>query len=316
MKPRSSFQPLRPAPQGTGGGQNTGILLVRHRRTQTLYIEKRIPGALVADGSAEREVRAMQQCRSQAHIVQLLTYDLGMSAATPYGSVYMQYCEVGSLDAVMLRYGARGAYLRDEGFAWHVLVGLSVAVCYLWLGAGCEETLARAVVGKNARTVAGWNSIMHRDIKASNVFLTWGPGGGVDEVYPRVVLADFGCAVSTRDVERGTPIAMGGDEAFAPPETRQRWFSEKSDVWGVGLVVHCLVLMSQVPVGSAREREGSPFGECRVGRALTKVVAGCLRREARNRWGPGELPRVVWSGYTEWQRGGGRGRALPAWAFG
>ncbi|KAF2851940.1 hypothetical protein T440DRAFT_361962, partial [Plenodomus tracheiphilus IPT5] len=172
MAPRHEFTPVQNAAQGVGGGQNQGILIVRHKTSGKVYIEKRIPPCLITQGDTRREVRAMGQCSSHPNIVRLITYDLNTPAHIPYGSLYLQHCELGSLDALMLRYAARGQYLADEGFVWKVFFDLSLALAKLHFGADEQLSRARAAIGKDAKPIAGWNPITHRDIKPSNIFLT------------------------------------------------------------------------------------------------------------------------------------------------
>ncbi|KAH9882450.1 hypothetical protein J1614_000686 [Plenodomus biglobosus] len=218
MAPRHEFTPVQNAAQGVGGAQNKGILITKHNSSGKLYIEKRIPLALIAMGDSRREVRAMQQCSTHPHpnIVRLITFELQTPNHIPYGSLWLQYCELGSLDALMLRYMRRGQYLADEGFAWKVFLDLALAIAYLHTGYSEQKTLEQAQAGKSTKQVAGWNPILHRDLKPSNVFLSWKHADGTG--YPTVLVGDFGCAVSVRDIAQGSRIEMRADTMFEAPE--------------------------------------------------------------------------------------------------
>lgn len=73
--------------------------------------------------------------------------------------------------------------------------------------------------------------IIHRDIKPSNVFLRQKYAKHKD--FPEIVLGDFGCATVTNETECFTT------RRYQPPE--MPLCTTRSDVWGVGAVIHALV---------------------------------------------------------------------------
>ncbi|CBY00229.1 hypothetical protein LEMA_P013590.1 [Plenodomus lingam JN3] len=174
QSPCHEFTPIQKAIQGVGGAQNSGILITLHNSSGKVYIEKRIPLRLITQGDIRREVCAMQQCSAQPHpnIVRLITFELQSPYHIPHGSLWLQHCELGSLDALMLRYMRRGHHLADESFMWKVFFGLALAIAYLHTGSSEQDTRERAHVGKGAKMVAGWNPIIHRDLKPSNKILS------------------------------------------------------------------------------------------------------------------------------------------------
>jgi hypothetical protein len=159
---RSAFQTLRRLGgeiDGDSGRQNAGIFVVKHRYTNKEYIEKRVAPIAGMAEYAFREMRAMVQCEGHPHIVSIFAHDL----SGPYGSLFMQQCELGSLDSLILRFVDRRARLPDEGFLWKVFWDMSLAVCYLWSGHDYADTRRRAMNGKRVKAnVEGWNIIIHR----------------------------------------------------------------------------------------------------------------------------------------------------------
>lgn len=313
--PRAAFVPIQNAAQGLGGGMNNGIIVVRNRHDRTLAIEKRLSAELIAHGACQREVDAMAQCDGHPNIVYLISYDFAAASVRQvgYGSVWMQYCELGSLDALMLRYDQRREMLADEGFVWKVFWDMALAVCYLATGHPNQATRDLAMDGRSATSVRTWVPMIHCDLKPSNVFLTWNDPLGADarSGYPTAVIGDFGVAAIN-----GRPSA-GGDRSFASPEVWSRRCSDKTNVWGVGIIIHCLVMISQSPYGSSAERERRPFGRLDVSVGLDILTRRCLSQYPAKGPGAHELPRIVWDCYKHWrrERRGERGTPLPEWAI-
>jgi serine/threonine protein kinase len=304
MSPRTSYTPIDRAPQGVGGNNNLGILIVRHTRSHKTYIEKRIRPSAIIFGDIQREIRMMQQARSHPNIVSIADFDLSYKTLG-YGSVFMQHCELGSLDALISRYRSRGKWIADEGFAWKVLWDLSIGLAYLWTGQGASTVRRAAAAGDAVPSKRGWDPIVHRDIKPSNVFLTW--HDAIDNVpYPTVLLGDFGCAVTSQGRRARTGLPQN-DVDFAPPEFPS--YSEFGDVYALALTVVCVGWIKQSP--PKREMLNGWASE-----GMEMVLRKCLKREQTSRPSPGELPKYVWRGYQMWCRGRRDfGKSLPEWAL-
>jgi serine/threonine protein kinase len=85
----------------------------------------------------------------------------------PIASLYMQYCTLGSLNMFIVRQFALcprhpAATPFPEAFVWHVLRSLVAALVYLVTGSTSFTSV---------REVKGWRPIIHRDIRADNIFL-------------------------------------------------------------------------------------------------------------------------------------------------
>lgn len=311
MSARSKYTPVQIAAQGVGGNCNLGIVVVRHIRTGYTYIEKRAYPDAINQGQAKDEIRVMQRCNGHPNMVYIQDYDLDYSRLG-YGSIYLQHAELGSLDALIGRYIQRRATLEDEGFAWKILWNLSIALTFLQTGQKARDVRQLAISGQHVPVVPDFNPIFHRDLKPSNVFLTWTDSLGLDyPQFPNVLLGDFGCAVTGKQVlaGRGDPRQVpGNDPTFSSPEHPN--FSDRSDIYSLGLLILCLANRSQSPPGNGMEVLAGASAPLRT------VVGKCLMPRECDRTSPQDLPSLVWWGYQRWLAGRRDcGKALPSWAL-
>lgn len=93
-----------------GGEQNVGVLVVKYRPQNESCVERRVTTYQNGVSSLYSEIHTMVQCRNHPNIVSILESDTADLAQT-YGSIWMQHCELGSLDALIMRYNERDVYL-------------------------------------------------------------------------------------------------------------------------------------------------------------------------------------------------------------
>jgi serine/threonine protein kinase len=150
------------------------------------------------------------------------------------------------------------------------------------------------------------NGISHRDIKPENVMLDYPNFGGM-EIFPRILLIDFGIATeTTADHE-----TLDGTPKFQPPEAPIA--GTKADVWAIGAVVHflatgCATKMDRptnIPIEKATEYyRSAPFKIHRmVDEDTHKYELGSLSHtEAQElTFGSGKsLPRKLYSPLLEY----------------
>lgn len=312
MSPRSEFTSVGNAAQGVGGNNNLGVVIVRSHRDGNNYIEKRVHPDAISIGWIQREVRIMQQCRGHPNIVSIHSYDLSYRSSG-YGSIFMQRAELGSLDALLLRFERRRVGLPDEGIAWKVFWDLSIALAYLWTGRDAQYVRQAAQAGRPITNVAGWDAVVHRDLKPSNVFMTnEGPLQLDSCPYPTMLLGDFGSAVSVSEIASGRARCdriPGNDPMFAPPEYPN--YSEHGDVFSLGLILLCVVYQTQEPPIVALVESS------RMSAHMAALLTLCMQQRQSRRPTPKTLPNLVWSGYSNWRKErNSSGSALPAWAYG
>ncbi|KAH7074618.1 kinase-like domain-containing protein [Paraphoma chrysanthemicola] len=306
--PRSDFTIIRPLAEAKNGGCNTGIyLVISHSGTK--YIEKRVGVDAIRDLYANREIEALIRLDGFPNIIRLRDYNIDCSR-TGYGSIYMQHCELGSVDNLIKRYAAHNARLPDEGFLWKVLWDASLALCHMFSGVSQRDIIARINDGKDVRPNKGWVGTLHRDLKPGNICLT---RAKESDLYPTAVLVDFGCCTSFEDIASGLASAArhsGNTPAFEPPESPA--FCQRSDVYSLGLKIHCLARMSNHP---DVKRYGTPSYRYEDD-GLRELLRRCTHPDHGKRPMPGELPHLVAKGYWKWKSGRKNdGERLPSWAF-
>ncbi|KAF2024283.1 kinase-like protein, partial [Setomelanomma holmii] len=298
MPSRSSFTVVKSLAAAANGAQNSGVYLVRNKKTGKLFIEKRIGLRFVENGHAKREVKAMKACCSYTHVIRIEAYDLDASRLG-YASVFMQHCELGCLDTLITRYSSRGLRLADEGFLWKVFWDCSLALAQMWTGADAETIRQRARKDKFTKEVIPAKRVVHRDLKPSNIFLTWQDPFDVERCpYPTSVIGDFGCSVMPEDVFAGKAHMYqhsGCTPAFMPPEAEWKWCS-RGDIYQLGLSIHCLARMDPDP--KLRRRDILPGMYKHDG--LRKLLTMCCQYDPDNRPVAGELPALVYRGYCAW----------------
>ena len=141
-------------------------------------------------------------------------------AGTGHGNslIFLEYCNAGDLHEVIEWYYEHNRSI-PEGFVWTVFCHLSEALAYLHKGFPDR-------VGDR------WDTVLHRDIKPPNVFLTWPHGR---RKYPDVLLGDFGMAALPSDPDFD-PENDGGTYEWQPPEAPKT--STRADVWALGAIIH------------------------------------------------------------------------------
>ncbi|KAF2448794.1 kinase-like protein [Karstenula rhodostoma CBS 690.94] len=303
---QSDFTTIRHLTAEREGGFNQGIVLVRHRRTSTLYIEKRVSTQAIRTGHAAREARALRTC-SHPHIISLVFADLD-PRTHGYGSIYTTYCELGSLDGLISRLARRSTY-APEGFLWKLLFEMATALCYLQTGLkSSRDAMNGQPVTARQR---GWDKILHRDIKPGNVFLT-SHRQSTHSAYPTLVLGDFGASLMERDAQ--SPLMTAWTKPFAAPEEPR--YTDTSDVYSLALSVYCLTTLRQSPGRRESVRNDPAPG---YSRELRGVLGRMLRTRPEDRANVGYLPYLVWREMAvvkrEREAGGIRSESLPSWAL-
>lgn len=221
----------------------------------------------------------------------------------------MQYCELGSLDGLIRSYRRHGEKLWDEGFLWKVLWDVSLALCHLWTERSDLTIRKSAKEGRSVEGKERWNGYIHRDIKPGNLFLTWKTSADGNRCnYPSVILGDFGLCTSVEDIKAGR--ASGTKCSGETPA-----FKTRSDVYQLGLAVHCLSQMRDYP-DTSRYLHSEPLYHSYKSNELNDLLVDCLKPDPSRRPYPHDLPMLVWKGYKIWRRSRkGGGETLYNWAF-
>jgi serine/threonine protein kinase len=192
------------------------------------------------------------------------------------------------------------------------------------------EWMARDIFGQLAHALHYLHErdITHRDVKLENVLLARIPVTAAHPLGLRVILADFGLAISMTPSDMQQPLAAGSDEYAAPEvvlsagsatvsmgsalstgaDGTPGYTRSKTDVWALGVVLYAL-LFGQLPFlrkpnqtrrsflyRVARGDVQFPVREHMSAEAL-EVVRALLRRR------PGERPSVSTVMSMAWMQG-------------
>lgn len=281
---KAEYEILRsvdPRSKSINSGMSNGGFLIRNTETGFLYVEKRI--RITTESKKERalaEIDAlmgMQYAGGSSHVNFII--ERFWDGITDHCSMILEYCDLGTIDESIKEYADAGRYHSDN-FAWHVLTSMTKALCFMHEGLDLDRPNTRRPY---------WNTICHLDIKPSNVFLssrnTKGP-------YPRVVLGDFGCAVSWRDIMAGKEdraTQWQGTIGWHAPEHHvdpngfgvQGRYGKPTDIWQMGAVVQAMCRRTGHPLQELADQE-RPCGS-RYSGDLNKVVACTMRKENSKR---------------------------------
>ena len=309
---RDDFTTIKALAAGQAGAMNAGIILVRTRKG-TKAIEKRFDESTVRHGFAAREVKTMQRC-NHTNVCAYLGSDLD-TRRCGYGSLFMERCELGSLEMLVKQFIRYNKMQIPEGFLWKVLWDMSLALCYLQTGVNAERSAKSGVPMTRAEKSKGWEEIVHCDIKPGNIFLTM---RDATSQYPTVVLGDFGCSVSDSRRHKMQHKMDAFTSCFAPPEAPQ--YSDASDIYSLALTVHCMAVQRPAPVSDKEKLRHEPCGSLGYSGTLARLLKRALAKSVKDRPDALYLPYLVAREKAASKNEPGANleraaRALPSWVF-
>ena len=171
------------------GGMSMAVNVVKEIRTGKKLIEKTIRlDSAPARHRARAELRALRQAMQSRSLNHLHKFYEDRSRGTV--NFILEYCDKGSLDSILKEHLRQRRRVKED-FVWHVLIGMARGLAFLHCG------ITDAVRGRPA---SEWDPTFHLDLKPCNVFLST---SGQQGPYPRVVVGDFGCAITLTDIWDG-----------------------------------------------------------------------------------------------------------------
>ena len=229
----------------TPGGMSTAVNLVKCVQTGKLYVEKRIRASGPSHKAATREIKTLLRISSQyglgGNLNTMITHKIlkeGMLV-----SLILDFCDVGSLTD-LLKSAMQTGNRIPEIMMWNIMQGVASGLAFLHNG------IKEIEPGQMPEKVYGWDTICHLDIKPQNIFMH--SKGGLYGL-PRIVLADFGCAVLLSNITSGEEQAMAqpcGTPEWYPPEgdmNNPMFYGTKTDMWGLGVTIHVLCRLLPLP---------------------------------------------------------------------
>ncbi|KAF2120483.1 kinase-like domain-containing protein [Lophiotrema nucula] len=290
------------------GNFNEGVYLVHDKNNpRAFYIEKRIKTKDVQDFHGWREVKALDSCKHR-NIVGLIGSELN-DLSPGYGSIYMQFCELGSLFACIKNFKQHGRSM-SEGFIWSIFFQLSLAICYLQTGCDATED---AREGKQTLPRRDWVPILHRDIKPDNCLITWKDVSSRSG-YPTLVLGDFGCSLKKNHAKERREISRHVSRCqpkFTAPETPS--YSTTADIYSLGKTMSCVARLTGGPDEHCIA-EGRPIPS-HYSDDLQGLVGQCIEYDKNRRPRATDLPTYVYQCKKRAERWRGYTSAIPDWAF-
>lgn len=275
------------------GGMSEAVNLVKERSSGKLFVEKRVS---IRGGRAHRtkaELNALKDIKhgtkygTSKHLNLMQTFKWDEPSRTC--SFILEYCDQGSLQDkmdAMQRSGQR----MSESLVWHVLLGTAKALAFLHHGL---VDIDRDTPDRR------WNAISHLDIKPTNIFFS---SSGSQGSMPRVVLGDFGCAVTEHDKATGREDARlqpCGTPEWYPiegfPETvgmRRATYGPPTDIWQLGATIHVMCHFRAVPSRRALKEERYILGPGYSSR-LAGAACGCTQDNWQRRPTAKMLVRMV-----------------------
>jgi serine/threonine protein kinase len=272
------------------GGLNSGIAKTKAKTAPGMvFIEKRFGGKHFKHKVPHREIQMLHQVNDHKNIAMMVDHFLDES--TQMAAVYLEYCNLGSLDAVVAQV-ADGKHVNEHK-VWNWFIQLTQAVAYLHRGPHPEYTDDQILQ-------SGWSRMFHRDIKPGNILLNARNGQIVAK------LADFGCAISE------DYLALESDEDYAitqsmytngfdPPE--HPYFSGASDIWQLGISMMCLCTGIVRP-WSGNNPEGEVWDEQRpagvpYSKGLSLSMVLCLEKDRKKRITVCAMLKTLTTAYEE-----------------
>lgn len=237
---RDEFEVIKTLDAGDGhgpGALNGGIHVVRRKADGLVCVEKRIAPPEIVTGTLLSELIVLRGT-DHRNITRYIDAFICLNSQPPAASLYMEYCQLGSIDDLIHRYRQKShqhRYFIPEPFIWHTFHSLLKALTYLKCG---------APDAKNLIPQENWVPSIHRDIKPANIFIRHADMGGM---YPAVVLGDFGLAISKGHHEWGKKSACG-TFWWQPPEIPEHDIQGRGDVWAVGAVIHAMCRLDNGPM--------------------------------------------------------------------
>ncbi|RFU28744.1 hypothetical protein B7463_g7597, partial [Scytalidium lignicola] len=143
---RSEFIKVRTIDVGDGtlGGMNGGVFIVRMKGVEKrLFVEKRFKSEIEESKElAENEIRILHKLKHGS----LTLYVASFITQNPWdASVWVEFCDRGSLEDVINTYKKRPNERVPEGFVWHALIGLFDGLAFMQHGTGYVSDIGTVV---------------------------------------------------------------------------------------------------------------------------------------------------------------------------
>eukprot|EP00042_Codosiga_hollandica_P049865 m.586342 g.586342 ORF g.586342 m.586342 type:complete len:590 (+) comp57977_c0_seq1:158-1927(+) len=242
-----------------GKGSEGSVYLVRHLRSDALFVIKKIFSKNASPLTAN-EVRILAQLH---HPNVVRYYHSFLDARREHLCIVQEYCSGGTLEERI-----REARLGETYFGEGQVLGW---VCEIALGVQYMHS----------------KHVLHRDLKTANVLLT---------ATGRVKIADFGISaqlLNTADVKH---TCVGSPFYMSPEVCEDKPYGFKSDMWALGCIVYELCALSSAfgganlmqTVKNIVHAHYPPIHE-RYSSGMRRIVSALLQPNTELRWSAAQL---------------------------
>ncbi|KAL8926998.1 MAG: hypothetical protein Q9208_002543 [Pyrenodesmia sp. 3 TL-2023] len=222
-------------------GEPPSRMVVKDSQTSNFWHDYHAEGELI------RQLNE-RGCKNVVTVLEWL-YKPASSSHKAFVRTCYEYAEHGDLGDIGLFYRTR-QLLLPEAFLWHIFWSMANALCY-----------CRHGTNQSDKTMPGWDTIVHGDVKPANMLLT-PPDDSVDGLYPTIKLCDFGASFATPEsipkVRAWKSTFQYGTSGFWAPEVETakprenvpgkfrpvaayRIHGSHSDVYSLGAVIDQLM---------------------------------------------------------------------------
>lgn len=216
------------------GGMAEAVNIVLERKTGHTFVQKCIPLRRSFDYKRARaEINALLKIDGHGRHENLnAIIESEISEARQKCFIILEHCDRGNVQDAIEAF-RRGGGHGSEASAWSLMAGVSNGLAFLHHGLTDGRLVSR-----------NWDPVCHLDLKPANILLS-SKGGKYG--HGRIVLADFGCAITASDINRqiedpfeqncGTPGWQPPEATANGPSTRPR-YGPKTDIWQLGAMIH------------------------------------------------------------------------------
>ncbi|KAF2871315.1 kinase-like domain-containing protein [Massariosphaeria phaeospora] len=261
------------------------VFLMRDKGDREPHCEKHLKRDTVCYDQIQRQNLILDLCYKYQHI-NLETRYRGNAGSE---IVHTPFYKFGSLEAFLKTWRTcNSTAIIPEGFLWRVFTDMSNALLYIHSGSVRNHFEVRECRHPS-------HEIRHRDIRPANIFMT---SDNPRFQYPHFVLCNFinatwkygNGAIATDYAKQHLDLDFKPPEAGDPDSDSTLYYQKASDVYMLGLTIHCLAcrldkpekgLVETDPVG----RHYTPY--------LKDVTQSCLKTTVHDRPNARDLCQAI-----------------------
>ena len=178
------------------------VHLVRHRKNGKQYVIKQVP----ASSGLPHEAAILKKIQPHPNIIEIAATLDGHTAQRVTTDIVTPFAELGDLHNLIDHFNKRNEFV-PRAFVLHFVSSMIDALAYIHDGSVCYDSRADTITSVAHRQP----SIIHRDIKPLNIFLT--ASASTMPGLPQIKLADFGLACTP-----GNNKGVVGTPGYKAPE--------------------------------------------------------------------------------------------------